>query len=171
MLQDVEVPKYYVTWDEVEIAIAGLVSKFNLYKYKPRRILALARGGLIPATMLSHKLGIRQLDSIRTVGYKLDVVSPGKRNTKILQPLDIMENASWHHSALKDLSYWDRPDTLVVDDLWDTGQTIAAVKEMLPEAVYCTAFYRDPGNESFRIVNYPGLCLSTRDWIVFPWEQ
>ena len=51
----------YVSWDEVENIVWELADEMKRRKYVPDVICGIIRGGLIPATMLSHALGIRMI--------------------------------------------------------------------------------------------------------------
>lgn len=169
----VDTPKYRVSWNQVDYAIMSLTAKLKKYGYQPRKILAVARGGVIPATMLSHKLGVRDVGFIRADSYTSQVVASGLKNVVVTDTLDIYKHTILPETiAGKDLrSMWDSVSTLVVDDLWDTGHTISWIRQLLPEATTATAFYRKRDDESHKIVSFPGLCLDTRDWIEFPWER
>lgn len=165
--------KYSVTWGQVDVAAKLLTGLMRQYNYKPQRILAVARGGLIPATILSHKLGVRDVGVIRAESYKENVVGSGANNVVITDTLDYYKkditpdtlSADWLERT------WNHHDTLVVDDLWDSGETHKTLGKLLPRAVFSTLFYRDRGDNSHLVVSYPGLCLMTRDWIEFPWER
>jgi uncharacterized protein len=50
--------KFYVTWEEVEELVDLLAKQIAQSGYQIEYIFGLQRGGLIPAVMLSHKLGI-----------------------------------------------------------------------------------------------------------------
>ena len=50
--------KRYLSWDDIEDAIERLATNIKTSNKKITAINGLARGGLIPAVMLSHKLGI-----------------------------------------------------------------------------------------------------------------
>ena len=50
--------KIYLSWDEIEIAVENLAYQIKNSDKKIGSISGLARGGLIPAVILSHKLGI-----------------------------------------------------------------------------------------------------------------
>lgn len=58
-----ETHKVYLTWDYIELAIDRLATQIKVSKLKINAIKGLQRGGLIPAVMLSHKLGIPMADS------------------------------------------------------------------------------------------------------------
>jgi hypoxanthine phosphoribosyltransferase len=77
--------RYYVDWDEIEALVFRLSHKILTNDLKFKNIYGLQRGGLIPAVMLSHQLGI---------------------------PM-----------AKGDIG----PDTLIVDDICDSGETLDKV--------------------------------------------
>jgi len=50
--------KIYLSWNDVDDAVKSLVHQIKKSKKKIGSINGLARGGLIPAVILSHRLGI-----------------------------------------------------------------------------------------------------------------
>lgn len=50
--------KHYTQWEEIEALVNNLSLKISNSKTKYKNIFGLQRGGLIPAVMLSHQLGI-----------------------------------------------------------------------------------------------------------------
>ena len=50
--------KHYIPWEEIEALVNNLSLKINNSKTKYKNIFGLQRGGLIPAVMISHQLGI-----------------------------------------------------------------------------------------------------------------
>ena len=50
--------KIYITWEEIEELVDLLCSQIVKSGYQITDIYGLQRGGLIPAVMISHKLGI-----------------------------------------------------------------------------------------------------------------
>jgi xanthine phosphoribosyltransferase len=76
-------------------------------------IVAITRGGLVPASIIARELEIRLVDTVCISSY--DFKEMGE--SKILKSLDI-----------------DDKDWLLVDDLVDTGRTASIVKDMLPKA-------------------------------------
>ena len=50
--------KFYVTWEEIEELVDLLAKQITESGYQIEYIFGLQRGGLIPAVLLSHKLGI-----------------------------------------------------------------------------------------------------------------
>jgi len=52
------IEKFYVTWDEIEELVDLLCSQIIKSGIQIEYIYGLQRGGLIPAVLISHKLGI-----------------------------------------------------------------------------------------------------------------
>ena len=52
------IEKFYVTWEEIEELVDLLCSQIVKSGYQITDIYGLQRGGLIPAVLISHKLGI-----------------------------------------------------------------------------------------------------------------
>jgi hypoxanthine phosphoribosyltransferase len=52
------IEKFYVTWEEIEELVELLCLQIVKSGYQIEHIYGLQRGGLIPAVLLSHKLGI-----------------------------------------------------------------------------------------------------------------
>jgi hypoxanthine phosphoribosyltransferase len=50
--------KFYITWEEIEELVELLCLQIVKSGYQIEHIYGLQRGGLIPAVLLSHKLGI-----------------------------------------------------------------------------------------------------------------
>jgi hypoxanthine phosphoribosyltransferase len=50
--------KIYLSWDEIENAIESLAYQIQKSNEHIEAVTGLARGGLIPAVLLSHKLGL-----------------------------------------------------------------------------------------------------------------
>lgn len=153
--------KCYVDWFDVENAALILAKRLQAHNYQPRRILAVARGGLIPATMLSHILGVRQVFSIQLESYSGEAQEfQGQLTPSHWETFEFTQDLV------------NSVDTLIVDDLFDTGKTHEFLRENYPDAVTCCLFYKEykHGQHSQRIVSFPGSPLPNQ-WIVFPWER
>lgn len=68
----------HLTWPEVEQLVTKIVQKIKDSNWQPNSILALSRGGFIPAAMIAEKLGVKHLagldvhknsEGIRTAGH------------------------------------------------------------------------------------------------------
>ena len=81
-------------------------------------MLAITRGGLVPAGMLAYRLGIRNI-LVAAVEYYDDEGGPGPRPTFLQFPADPLLRGQ---------------RILVVDEVWDSGTTIHAVTERVRQA-------------------------------------
>lgn len=148
-----------VTWDEVDHMINTLSGMLSTGAYQCENILAVARGGLVPARLLSahfEKLGRKvPIQYVTATSYEGE--SQGEISLNF-------------HMLVPDLSDLNKRSTLVIDDLWDTGQTFKALIKHLPQAAYATLMSKK--------TNHPQLdyCAWTASpdiakWVVFPWEE
>jgi len=67
--------KIYLTWEDIDHLVDKLAVEINSYPTQPVYVTGLARGGLIPAVMLSHKTNLKYISSekLKTVSY-IDVL-------------------------------------------------------------------------------------------------
>lgn len=56
--------KFELSWDDYLCLVNVLVTKIKLTKIKFDYVYGIPRGGLIPATIISHQLNIKLLDSL-----------------------------------------------------------------------------------------------------------
>ena len=82
-------------------------------------IIAVSRGGLVPASLLARELGIRYVDTVCISSYDHD----HQREMKVLKRAE-----------------GDGEGFVVIDDLVDTGGTAQAIRDMYPKARFCTIF-------------------------------
>jgi xanthine phosphoribosyltransferase len=110
-------------------------------------IIAITRGGLVPASIIARELEIRLVDTVCISSY--DERHLGE--STILKAVDIDSN-----------------DWLLVDDLVDTGQTARIVREMLPDAHFATVYAKPEGRP---LVDTFITEVSQDTWILFPWDS
>lgn len=141
--------RYPVNWEEFYRDARALAWRLN-NTHSWQGIIAITRGGLVPAAIISRELGIRKIDTISLVSYGEDEKQMDPRLIKACQIED--GGAGW----------------LVVDDLVDTGVTANVVRQMLPKA-HITAIYAKPLGKTY--VDSYMTEVSQDTWIVFPWEE
>jgi xanthine phosphoribosyltransferase len=114
------------------------------------RIVAIARGGLVPAAIVARELNIRVVDTVCISGYTL-------------------RNRSDTLSVLKrpDLAGMD-DKWLIIDDLTDTGRTAREARKMFP-GLYFAAVYTKPEGRSVTDMFITEVSQDT--WILFPWDS
>jgi xanthine phosphoribosyltransferase len=143
-----------VTWDEFHRDAKELARR--LVKFGPwRGIVAISRGGLVPATIIARALNIRIVETVSVVAY--DQLNLGHEET-LGEPkvTKLPEFAG------------DGEGFLIVDDLVDSGSTARVVRAMLPRARFACVYAKPAG----RALADDVLKEVTQDtWIVLPWEQ
>jgi len=128
------IEKRYVSWNEIDELVNSLTQQIAQSGIQFENIFGLQRGGLIPAVMVSHKLGI-----------------PMTKGTI-------------------------SPNTLIIDDICDSGVTFANFFETHQKE------YAFPFNLNFACLHYKqqtsvfkptfySSIWNSNDWIVYPWER
>ena len=137
-----------VTWEELHRnakALAWRLNSLGVFK----GIIAVTRGGLVPAAIVARELDIRLIDTFCVVSYNQKT----KGDVKILKESTVANNGEG----------W-----LIVDDLVDTGETIKAIRSSLPNAHYATVYAKPSGREQ---VDTFITEVSQDTWIYFPWDM
>ncbi|HHY51476.1 MAG TPA: xanthine phosphoribosyltransferase [Alphaproteobacteria bacterium] len=141
-----------VTWDQFHRDSRALA--WRLTGEGPfAAVVAIARGGLVPAAIVARELNIRTVESVAIKSY--DHQNQG--NITILKPMS---------QAILDLARGGGK-VLIVDDLVDTGATARVVRDMLPGAHFATVYAKPKGRE---MVDTFITEVSQDTWIFFPWD-
>ena len=134
-----------VTWEELHRNAKALA--WRLIEKGPwQGIVAVTRGGLVPAAIVARELEVRLIDTICIASYD-------DRNQGQL-------------SILKGVA-GDGTGWLIIDDLVDTGRTAKYVREMLPKAHFATIYAKPAGRP---LVDTFVTEVSQDTWIYFPWD-
>ena len=120
---------------------------------KCKGLIAVTRGGLAAVAVLSHSLGIKNIDVIGISSYD-DGICEKQKKLKLTKIPSCAETKG--------------KDWIVVDELCDSGKTIEYIKTILPEAYYAVVTVK---MNSKKFVDSYGVCCSDGAWIVYPWEQ
>lgn len=117
--------KIYVSYDDMEKHILNIVKQLNDDNWRPDYIVGITRGGLLPAVLLSHYLSIPMF----TIKVSL------RDDASASESADWMaEDAIGYVPYEERLNYDDetrdnlKKNILLVDDINDTGATIAWIK-------------------------------------------
>jgi len=144
-------PMIYYSYERFKEDMLQLAGQCEAYR--PDTVIALARGGMTIAHALSMALDIRNLQSIRIESYD------GENRR---------EEITIHDKC--DLQ--DSKRVLVVDDIVDSGRTLASVMPMLQCA------YPEIEFKSLSIFTKPSALIQpdyslyeATDWIDFFWER
>jgi uncharacterized protein len=149
----VALEKDVVTWDALEGLVADLAERvgtgFDV-------LLAITRGGLVPAGMLAYRLGLRNI-LVAAVEYYDDEGRPGPKPTFFQFPADPLLRGQ---------------RILIVDEVWDSGTTIHAVTERVRQAggMPTTAVIHYKPTHSV-VPSVPDHHVVTTDrWVVYPFK-
>lgn len=150
-----EPPKVIVTWDDLDRLVAELAARLAAGP-RPDVVLAISRGGLVPAGMLGYRLGWRDMLLAAVVAY--DDEQGFRGSAEFLQfPSDEQIRGK---------------RVLVIDEVWDSGTTIAAVSKRIREAggepITAVLHYK-PGRSRVDLVP-DHYIVETNDWIVYPFK-
>ena len=132
-------------WNKIDDLVKEIDSRVSAYK--PTHIVGIARGGLVPAVMLSHRLNL----PMETLG------------------VSFRDNKATHHTKfkpIKDARY------LIVDDINDSGTTFKVVTDIFKNRrlQHRTAALINKEKSDFD-VDFYGEMFYYDDWINFPWEK
>ena len=140
-----------VSWDELHRHCKAMA--WRLTEHRPfAGLIAITRGGLVPAAIVARELNLRLIDTVCCAAY--DKLERGGK-VEIVKP---------PHAALAAKG----EDWLLVDDLVDTGITAKAVRELLPKAHFATVYAKPAGRP---MVDTYITEVSQDTWILFPWDQ
>ena len=140
-------------WNQIYEMLLEQSEKINKTGYQPDIIVGIARGGMVPASIMADLLGVRQVVLIRIEFYD-DIAKPSMQPV-ITQFLNVAVNGK---------------KVLVIDDVSDSGLSLKIAKQYLIEE----------GAVEIKIATLYVKALSqtmpdfvekiTKHWIVFPWE-
>ncbi|RIK96804.1 MAG: xanthine phosphoribosyltransferase [Proteobacteria bacterium] len=142
-----------VSWDQFHRDCRALA--WRLDGLGPfRALIAVTRGGLVPAAIVARELGIRVIDAVNIASY----------DHTTQKDLTVLKGVSDTVAALGE---GVGRGLLIVDDLVDTGKTAKLVRDMLPEA-HVAAVYAKPVGKP--MVDTFITEVSQDTWIFFPWD-
>jgi xanthine phosphoribosyltransferase len=134
-----------VGWDELHRNARALA--WRLLERAPwKGIIAITRGGLVPAAIVARELDIRLVDTICIASY-----DDRKQGSAVILKSVAGDGEGW----------------LIVDDLVDTGGTARIVRDMLPKAHFATVYAKPAGRP---LVDTFITEVSQDTWILFPWD-
>ncbi len=145
---------FHVSWDQLHRDARALA--WRLQGRGPddgawRAVVAITRGGMAPAMIVSRELNIRHVDTISVKSYDHQYQS----EPRIIKSPD-MELVG------------DGEGVLIVDDLVDTGRTLELVRAHMPKAHVATVYAKPQGRAQ---VDTYVTEVSQDTWIFFPWDM
>ncbi len=143
-----------VEWSDLDRLVALLAERLAGQTFDV--LLAITRGGMVPAGMLSYRLGLRDI-LVAAVEYYDDHGQPGPHPTFFQFPADPLLRGR---------------RVLIVDEVWDSGTTIHAVTERVRQAggepVTAVLHYK-PSHSV--VAERPDVhAVETDAWVVYPFK-
>lgn len=145
--------KVFPTWDEIEVLADRLVQQLaDDYDVA----LVVTRAGVFPASFLSERLGLRNITATSVVFY-----------TDVGETLDDPRFLNFpDDEVLRD------KQVLIIDEVWDSGRTMMAVRQRVREA---------GGHPTVAVLHYKPThsvvkgepdywAAETDKWVVYPWD-
>ena len=148
--------KDFHTWERIDGLVNDvLVPQLNGADYDA--VLAVTRGGMIPACLVSEALDIRNVMTAAVMFY-----------TAIEQTLDAPIFLQFPEDAIL-----VGKRILIVDDVWDSGKTAVNVRERVRRAggrPTVAVIHYKPAKSLFPDDRPDYFALETDAWIVYPWD-
>jgi xanthine phosphoribosyltransferase len=116
-------------------------------------IIAITRGGLVPAALIARELEIRLIDTICVASY---AAATGGTAAQQQGGVQVIKGVAG-----------DGDGFLLIDDLVDTGKTAQLVRQLLPKAHFATLYAKPAGRP------FVDTCVKEfkqNKWIFFPWD-
>nr|WP_246513401.1 xanthine phosphoribosyltransferase [Azospirillum picis] len=138
-----------VSWEELHRNAKALA--WRLIDRGPwKGIIAITRGGMVPAAIIARELEIRMIDTVCVSSYD----HQQQRSATVLK-------------GVEGAKAGDGEGWLIIDDLVDTGKTAEVVRKMLPKAHFATVYAKPAGRP---LVDTFITEVSQDTWIHFPWD-
>ena len=137
---------YPISWDQLHRDSKALAWRLlDITDFKG--LIAITRGGLVPAAVIARELDIHLIETVCISSYDW---KEQQESTQILKGFT-GGGEGW----------------LLIDDLVDTGRTAKIVKEMVPNAHFATIYAKPAGKP---LVDTYITEVSQDTWILFPWD-
>ena len=146
-----------VSWEQIELWTKSIVEKLRADKFEPDMIVALARGGLVPARLLSDYIHVKDLYSVKTEHWGITATRDGTAVLSQKLPIDVSGK-----------------NILVVDDITDTGQSLKLatehILELKPEEVKTTTLLHITHSKFIPDYYASEVPHEEWTWFIFPWN-
>ena len=147
---------FHVSWDQMHRDSRALA--WRLDKHGPleggewKAVVAITRGGMVPACIIARELNVRLVDTVSVKSYD-------HQSQAAAQVLKAPDEA---------VMGMDGDGVLIIDDLVDTGKTLEVVRGRWPRAHFATVYAKPKGKP---MVDSFITEVSQDTWIFFPWDM
>jgi len=137
--------KEHISYQEIVEECKKLAPLLKAHQFN--KIIAITRGGMVPACLLAQLLDIRVVGSISLVSYNDD-------------------NQRGEIKCLVSPNIPTDEETLFVDDLCDSGETFNYIRTFYPRAKIAVLYNKSPE----LALDFPAKQKDAQTWLVFPWD-
>ncbi|AAY80358.1 phosphoribosyltransferase [Sulfolobus acidocaldarius] len=153
----VKIPVKVVTWEEVVEWSTKLGDSIKEEGYQPDIIIAIARGGLVPARIVADVLGVLDMLSIKVEHWVETASQTPEAKVKYPYKLDLKGKR-----------------VLLVDDIADTGDSVVLAKKFvednfLPREVKTATMQYIQSVSKYK-PDYVGMVVTEWKWFMYPWN-
>jgi len=144
-----------IGYDVIDFLTKSLALRFKLNGKDFTHVIGIARGGMIPATMMSY------IFNAKLLSYDVSSYEGTERgDIEINQDIDL-------DSIGKDSR------VLVIDDICDSSKTMQHIKEKIGKTRYRSVRYVTlfAKEKSKHVIDHHGVTVKDDVWLVFPWEN
>jgi len=154
----VKVKTKLVSWDEIVSWSYGLALKIKESGYKPDIVIAVARGGYVPARLICDFLGVENLVSIQSQHWTEAAKKAERAIIKFQYRIDL--------SGMK---------ALLVDDIVDTGESLMLARDFIlrewkPKELKIAALQWISPVAKFK-PDYYYMEVKEWTWFQYPWTR
>ncbi|MFC5186804.1 phosphoribosyltransferase [Actinomadura harenae] len=151
-----------MTWGDIQQHVASVTAAITR-DGSPEAIVAIARGGLIPAVLLAHRFGCRDLRTLNFTHTTTDAVHADKTTSPVLTGVLAVDGLAGR-------------DVLLVDDIAGSGDTLAAARHLLSHTAAArrlrtVVLVVNTANWTRHQQAPTYVGHRVEGWVTFPWEQ
>lgn len=146
---------FHISWDQMHRDSRALAWRLEGKGKQPdggwKGVIAITRGGMVPACIIARELNVRVVDTISVKSYD----HQAQAEAKVLKAPDAEITG-------------DGEGILIIDDLVDSGKTLEIVRGLYPKAHFATVYAKPKGRP---LVDTFITEVSQDTWIFFPWDM
>ncbi|BCU68260.1 phosphoribosyltransferase [Sulfolobales archaeon HS-7] len=153
----VKIPVRVVDWDDIVNWSSGISDKIKRDEYKVDVIIAIARGGLVPARLVADALGVLDVISIKVEHWVQTANKDVEAKIKFPYKLDLKGG-----------------NVLIVDDICDTGDSLEIAKKFVsdnfnPGAIRTSTMQYIESTARIK-PDYYAATITDWAWFMYPWN-
>ena len=145
-----------IDWEQIQKACDNIARQSKIFE--PDCVVAVSRGGLIPARIVAEALNISHVYSIGLTSYKKD---------------NSQGEITMYQSPLPEITKNKHKLAIIVDEIADTGNTFKYISNQwagVCEDTSCIFASMYVKEHCALVPSIYHKKIANRDWLIFPWE-